>query len=195
MCDRALSAFRSWTCNDRNGFSNAEAQLTEAARQTDAVAAALGAGQSLLAAIVAGDLSTVDSSALGGQKQLAMLVTVLSALSCCALFVVGRLGRAACVAALRQAAGMRRIPVQAVAVRPRSSAPKSERVGAVPLRTVDDDDRDQPDDILGDDDDSWRDRLMSSEMKDPSRAEERDAPPRSSLSSKRLTPGDLDLDM
>jgi len=140
-CSRELGALKDWSCTDRNGLSNTEARAAAARAGEDALAA-LQKGQSLLQAIVAGDLSTLSNGSLGGQKQLAMMVTVLAAISCCAVCVTARLGRAACITACRRAAGLRRVPVQVVAIRPRAAT----RKGSTPLRTTEDDDE-----ILGDD--------------------------------------------
>ena len=139
MCDKKLSAFKSWSCADRNGLSNAEAQAAQPANHNGAVAA-LDGSQSIVRAVLAGDLSTIDPNAMGGKEHLASLVTLLLALACVALFVVARLSRAACIAACRQAAGLRRVPVQPVVIRPRTTHGVRKGGASRNLRAVDEGD-------------------------------------------------------
>ena len=95
-CSPALHAFRSWSCADRNGMTFDEASEEAAARRSSG--GALGAGETVLRSILNGELATAVGDELGGvtQRQVAIVITFLAAIACCAVYATCKLGSAAC---------------------------------------------------------------------------------------------------
>ena len=111
-CDKTIEAFSSWTCTDRNGQSNAEIAALAAAANVG-LRSWLSLGQAIFSAVVVGDTSSIIASEeFSGQRQLALLVTVLSTLACCAFCATCRMLRALCVATCRRLRGHRRLPLE-----------------------------------------------------------------------------------
>ena len=70
----------------------------EAAARRSSGGALLGAGETVLKSILNGELATAVGDELGGvtQRQVAVVITFLAAIACCAVYATCKLGSAAC---------------------------------------------------------------------------------------------------
>ena len=145
-CRPELPRFRGWSCDDRNGRNNEQAaafasSLNFASGREEVSVVASGTASAVMRSILGDRLASFGESTLGlsGKDLLVVFLTVAGVLTCCGLYLVGRLCRAACQSGHRK----RRL----ARVRPRLGLG-----GGRPVRLAaeDDDEDDDMTEILGD---------------------------------------------
>ena len=143
-CSPELPRFRGWTCVNRNGRSNEQAAALAAALSFGSAGAKGGGGGrvgvsgTMMRSIVGDKLASFGESTLGlsGKDLFLLFLTITATLTCCGLYVAGRLGRDACQSIRRK----RRL----ASVRARTARPMR-------LAAQDEDEEEGEEEILGDD--------------------------------------------
>ena len=128
-CSPALTAFEGWTCRDYDGMSNVEMAATAGRQKTPLLRTILGGEHTLASA-------ANDDFGITGQRQMALLITVLAAIAIAFMYAVFKGLSAVCHACWRFLRfGQRRVPVREPTLR-RSHRKQVSRVASLRHSTM-----------------------------------------------------------